>query len=156
MNHFTFFGRAVDVPGLFQSEKSTFARFRIAVKRDFAKNASNRITDFFDCICFGRLAHAAHRNIGKGARIVVSGSVNTIDYSMKDGTKGSKVTFNVSHIQIIDWANRSSRESIKPIGGNKTRYDKFYSPAEYVTEEFTDLSGADKMIGFDDEDMPTL
>ncbi|MCR5691106.1 MAG: single-stranded DNA-binding protein [Eubacterium sp.] len=67
-----------------QGEKETkFARFDIAVNRRKNKNEA----DFFHCTAFGKMAEFIEKYFHKGSRMLVSGRMESNDYTNKNGEK---------------------------------------------------------------------
>ncbi len=67
------------------SSGTTVARFTLAVDRDFKSGDGSKETDFIDCICFGKTAEMAVRNLCKGRLIGVCGRLQLNKWKDKEG-----------------------------------------------------------------------
>lgn len=59
------------------------ARFTLAVDRRGKKDEA----DFISCVAFGKTAEFVEKYVSKGTKIVVSGRIQTGNYTNKDGVK---------------------------------------------------------------------
>mgnify|MGYP000577074552 CR=1 FL=1 len=64
-----------------RGDDGSLTKFTVAVDRRFGEE-----TDFFDCVCYGKLAEVIHKHFSKGREIVVSGEMQCHKYEAKDGT----------------------------------------------------------------------
>ena len=62
------------------------ARYTLAVDRKF-KQEGQPNADFINCIAFGKLGEFAEKYLHKGAKIAVTGRIQTGSYTNKDGQK---------------------------------------------------------------------
>lgn len=86
MNSACIHGRLVRDPELKdyttgKGEPGKLVKFTVAVNRRFGEEA-----DFFDCVCYGKLAEVIDKYFSKGREIVVSGEMQCHKYEAKDGT----------------------------------------------------------------------
>lgn len=71
-----------------QGEQATaIARYTIAVDRRFRRDGDQQTADFISCVAFGRLGEFAEKYLRKGTKIVVTGRIQTGNYTNKDGQK---------------------------------------------------------------------
>ena len=63
-------------------DKRANCKFTVAVDRRYGEE-----TDFFNCVCFGRLSEVIAKFFDKGSEIVVSGEMQCNPYEAKDGSK---------------------------------------------------------------------
>jgi len=61
--------------------------FSLAVTRSFVSSNGEKETDFFNCVCFGKLAEIVGRYVKKGQLINVDGRIQNRTYDAQDGTK---------------------------------------------------------------------
>lgn len=99
MNSVVLTGRVAQDLQCKQTANSQYCRFRIAVDRRFKKGE----TDFFTCVVWGKGAQALADHSYKGAKICVSGSLQSSEYDSKDGAKKRDVEINVSDFDMIDF-----------------------------------------------------
>ena len=64
-----------------KGDPGSLTKFTVAVDRGFGEE-----TDFFDCVCYGKLVEVIHKHFSKGREIVVSGEMQCHKYEAKDGT----------------------------------------------------------------------
>lgn len=62
------------------------ANFTLACERDYAKDGQKE-TDFFDCAAFGKTADFISKYFAKGRMMVVSGRIQTRNWTDKEGNK---------------------------------------------------------------------
>lgn len=62
-------------------------RFQLAVDRKYQADPSNRQADFIDCIAWRQTAEFINRYFHKGSMIAVEGSIQTSNYTDKNGAK---------------------------------------------------------------------
>lgn len=86
MNNITIHGRLTRDPELKKytnkkGDEGDLCNITVAVDRKFGDE-----TDFFDCVCYGRLAQVIDQHFTKGREICVAGSMQCHKYVAKDGT----------------------------------------------------------------------
>ena len=86
MNNFIASGRLGRDPEVRVSEKTSIARFSLAVSRSYVKDGERGV-DFFNCVCFGKNADFAEKYLKKGTKVIVRGRVENDNYTNKDGQK---------------------------------------------------------------------
>lgn len=86
MNKVILIGRLTKDADIRTTEKSTVARFTLAVDRRF-KQDGGQAADFISCVAFGRTAEFISKYIRKGVKIALDGRIQTGDYTDKDGIK---------------------------------------------------------------------
>lgn len=88
LNDIKVMGRLTKDPELRQTQNGTaVAGFTLAVDRDYRDQQGNRPTDFFDIVCWKGTAELVSKYLAKGRLIVVSGRLETRDYTDKNGNK---------------------------------------------------------------------
>lgn len=66
-------------------------RFQIACDRTYQKDSQNRQADFIDCVAWRQTAEFIKRNFHKGSMIAVEGTIQTSNYTDKDGAKRKQI-----------------------------------------------------------------
>ncbi|QVK18226.1 single-stranded DNA-binding protein [Mycoplasmatota bacterium] len=61
--------------------------FSLAVNRNYTSSNGERETDFFNCVCYRKLAEIVGRYVKKGQLISVDGRIQNRSYNAQDGTK---------------------------------------------------------------------
>ena len=75
---------------------------RIAVTRDFVTKGEERETDFFDIVAWKGTAEFAANNFTKGRMIVVKGSLQTRDWTDKNGGKRTSTEIIAANLYFSD------------------------------------------------------
>ncbi len=106
MNKVTLCGRATKEPELRYTQSNiASASFTIAVNRNY-KNANGTYdADFIPVVVWRGLAEALAKHLSKGARVVVSGRIQTRSYDGNDGQKRYITEVVADEADIIDWSN---------------------------------------------------
>jgi single-strand DNA-binding protein len=93
LNHIVIMGRLARDPELRRTQTGTpVASFRLAVERDFKDKASGeRITDWIDVTAWSYTAEFVCKYFTKGRMAVVSGRLQTQEWTDRDGNKRRSV-----------------------------------------------------------------
>lgn len=84
MNKVLLIGRLTRDADLSQSG-STYAKFTLAVNRQFKDKDGSKKADFINCVAFGKTAEVLAQYTQKGSQIGVEGSLQVSNYKDKDG-----------------------------------------------------------------------
>lgn len=85
MNKVILMGRITKDPDVRSNGDSTVTRFSLAVDRRFKKD--NETADFIGCVAFGKTAEFIEKYCHKGTKLVVTGRIQTGNYTNKEGQK---------------------------------------------------------------------
>lgn len=66
-------------------------RFQVACDRTYQKDSQNRQADFIDCVAWRQTAEIIRRYFHKGSMIAVEGTIQTSNYTDKDGNKRKQI-----------------------------------------------------------------
>lgn len=111
MNNVSLCGRLTDNPKIrytASGEKKAIANYTLAVYR------SKEITDFINCVAFGKAAEFAEKYLEKGKQIALSGSIRTETYTDKNGIKRYPVTVWISNQELCGSGKEHSSGSPYP------------------------------------------
>ena len=99
LNVFTGMGRLTKDPEIktTQSGKSV-TTFTIAVDRDFDRGKA----DFFHCVAWNRLADVAARYLKKGQLVVVTGSMQSREWTDRNGNNRTMWEVNLSNVHFTE------------------------------------------------------
>ena len=86
MNSAILCGRLTKDPEIKSTEKSTVARFTLAVDRRI-KAEGQPEADFISCVAFGKTAEFIDKYFHKGMKMLLEGRIQTGNYTDKDGVK---------------------------------------------------------------------
>src|ERR1019366_9505843 len=78
--------------------KSEGVKFSLAVNRG---KEDNRVTDWYECLCFGQTAKTAKEWLQKGKTVIVFGKLSFRDWERKDGKKGHSTEVITDDIQFV-------------------------------------------------------
>lgn len=92
INSVTLMGRLTYEPELRTTPSGVpVVNFQVAVSRDYVKDGEERQADFIDCIAWRQRAEFLSRYFHKGSMIAVEGSIETDNFTDKDGNKRKSV-----------------------------------------------------------------
>lgn len=99
MNNITILGRLGKDVELRQSRETGkfVAKFSVGVTRKFNKD----VTDWFDCVAFGKTGEIIARYFTKGNQIALQGEIQFGSYEAQDGTKRYTTTLVVNTFDFI-------------------------------------------------------
>lgn len=97
MNMIVVSGNTVAKPMLKQGSSKSYTRFRIAVKRRFSQD----LTDFFDVICYGKVAETVCERTDKGSKLIVTGMMTTSDYETTNGERRTGYTIQADNVEFL-------------------------------------------------------
>ena len=86
MNSAILCGRLTKDPDIKSTEKSTVARFTLAVDRRI-KAEGQPEADFIPCVAFGKTAEFIDKYFHKGMKMLLDGRIQTGSYTNKEGAK---------------------------------------------------------------------
>ena len=66
-------------------------RFQVACDRNYQKDSKDRQADFIDCVAWRQTAEFISRYFHKGSMIAVEGTIQTSNYTDKDGNKRKQI-----------------------------------------------------------------
>ena len=115
--------------------------FSIAVDRSYAKQGEDRATDFINIVAWRQSAEFITRFFRKGSMIAVEGSIQTRNYTDKDGNKRTAFEVVVNRASFCGSKNET--------GTNGPRFDAPQQGASY-----TNASEGDFESIVDDDDLP--
>ena len=104
MNVVAIIGRLTHCPEVRYTSSATpkaVCNFSVAVERRFRDADGNAITDYVDCVSFGKTAEFIGKWFDKGVRIGITGELQTSTYE-KDGQKHKSVQVVVSNVEFAD------------------------------------------------------
>ena len=120
MNKTILMGRLTRDPEVRPSEKTTIARFSLAVDRRF-KREGEADADFFDCTAFGRQAEFVEKYLHQGTKVLVTGRLQNNNYTNKDGQKVYGVQIITEEIEFAESKQRDQTQTqtqpMQPYGG---------------------------------------
>lgn len=116
-------------------------RFQIAVDRNYQRQGTERQADFIDCVAWRQTAEFISRYFRKGSMIAVEGSIQTQNYTDKDGNNRKSVEVVANNVSFC---------------GSKTESGSGSAPSyEQPAPSYASAQGSDfEEIVDDDDDLP--
>lgn len=108
-------------------------RFQLAVDRQYQAKGQDRQADFIDCIAWRQTAEFISQYFHKGSMIAVSGSIQTANYTDKDGNKRKQVEVVANNVSFCGGKSDNAQ------GSNK-------ADISYSDDDFEEIA--------DDDDLP--
>ena len=117
-----------------QGQNSTcISRYSLAVDRQF-KRDGEQTADFLNCVAFGKQGEFAEKYLKKGAKIAVTGRLQTGSYTDKDGKKVYTTDVVVESHEFVESKKESGKETqSSPYGSIGT--DGFMNIPDGIDEE---------------------
>lgn len=109
MNVVVLQGRTTREPEVRYSGDMAISRITLAVER--VKKGGTKEVDFINVVAFGKTAEVMEKHVGKGARIVVNGSIKVGSYE-KDGRKVTTFDVIANNIDIIDFKKKEEKQEV--------------------------------------------
>lgn len=101
MNKIFIIGRLTADPSLeTASSGREYSRFTIACDRNFKGSDGNKITDFINCVAFGKTAAFLSQYFSKGKMILVVGELNVDKYTDNEGNNRTAYAVSVSEVSF--------------------------------------------------------
>lgn len=102
MNKVFLIGNLTKAPECAKTEKGiNYARFSIAVNRDYKDQNGEKITDFFNVIAWRQLADLCYKYLDKGNKVCVVGSIENRSYENKDGQKINTYDIKADEVEFL-------------------------------------------------------
>lgn len=121
MNQVCLTGRLVKDPEIrYTQNQKPVASFSLAVERDYKDANGERPTDFVNCVAWNSSATFLERYAQKGARIGVTGSLQTRKWQGKDGGNRYSTEVNCDKVELLEFAKRGDGEE-KPRRESRSR-----------------------------------
>lgn len=108
MNNIVLIGRVATNIELRISEKTTYTRFNLAVKRQGKKDTA----DFIPCVAFGKRAETIKEYIKKGNKIAIQGQLLMSEYEVK-GEKKKTFDVYVESMEFLEPKKKDESEEEK-------------------------------------------
>ena len=104
MNKIELMGRLTKEFEIKKGKETTYGIFTLAVPR----KENKEVTDFVDCVAFGKLAEVIHEYTEKGNRLIVTGSIHFDKFTDKDGNTKTSVRVIVNDFYFVDFKTKQT------------------------------------------------
>ncbi len=140
INMVALMGRLTFEPELRTTPSGTSViRFQVACDRNFQKDPQNRQADFVDCVAWRQTAEFISRYFHKGSMIAVEGTIQTSNYTDKNGNKRKQVEVLANNVSFCG----SKSEN----GSQNEQYTQNSMNIDYDNSDFEEIVD-------DDDDLP--
>ena len=120
-------------------------RFQVAVDRSYQRAGTERQADFIDCVAWRQTADFISRCFHKGSMIAVEGSIQTQNYTDKNGNQRKSVEVVANNVSFCGSRTESGAGAPAP------QQNAYEQPApSYSSAESSDF----EEIIDDDDDLP--
>lgn len=146
INMVALMGRLTYEPELRTTPNGTsIIRFQVACNKNYQKDSQNRQADFIDCVAWRQTAEFISRYFHKGSMIAVEGTIQTSNYTDKDGNKRKQIEVLANNVSFCGGkAENGSQGTQRAQNEQYTQGSMDISPDTSDFEEIVD----------DDDDLP--
>ena len=109
LNRVILIGRLTAKPELRYTESNLpYARFTVAVNRNFRNNDGQAETDFINVIVWRKQAENVCNFLDKGSLVMIEGSLSVNNYEDSEGNRRTFTEVTAQNVQFLDRKNNSS------------------------------------------------
>lgn len=132
MNRVILIGRLTGKPELrYTGSNLPYARFSLAVNRNFSNAQGQRETDFINIVVWRKQAENVCNFLDKGSLVSVEGRIQTGSYDDKDGNKRYTTDVVADAVQFLESKAQSQSRTNSSTGA---------SPYDYQNEPMNDIN----------------
>lgn len=145
MNHIDLIGRLTADPELKQTPSGTsVCTFTLAVQRQYKNKDGSRTADFINIVTWRQQAEFVSKYFKKGSQMAVGGSLQTRQYTDKNGNKRTAFEVMADSVEFVGSNNQGSKTENKAESFNPS------SPAPVTYSQGDAVDFAE----IDDDDLP--
>ena len=150
MNSVVLVGRMTATPELRKTNSNvSVTSFGVAVDRRFRDQNGERGVDFINCVAWRQTAEFICQYFEKGQRIGLAGSIQTRQYTDRDGNKRTAVEVVVDQAEFVE-RKRDSGEA----GGNYAPRSEAPAAAPAPTPSYNNAAPGDFSEIVEDDELP--
>ena len=150
MNRAMLIGRLTAKPELrYTNSNVPFARFTIAINRQFNNQDGSRDADFINIVAWRRNAEVICNYFDKGNQIAIEGRIQTGSYDDKDGNKRYTTDVVVDQFHFIESKAQREASSNNSNNNDVTPYD-YAEPTNDVNVENDPFADFGDSVSIDD------
>lgn len=120
-------------------------RFQVACDRNYQKDSQNRQADFIDCVAWRQTAEFISRYFHKGSMIAVEGTIQTSNYTDKDGNKRKQIEVLANNVSFCGGKSENGSQGTQ--GAQNEQYTQGGMDINPDTSDFEEIVD-------DDDDLP--
>jgi len=98
-------------------------RFQIAVDRNYQAKGQDRQADFIDCVAWRQTAEFVSKYFHKGDMIALTGSIQTENFTDKDGNKRKSTVVSVNNVSFCGAKENGNNGFVPPEEESKLDVD---------------------------------
>ena len=121
-------------------------RFQVACDRNYQKDSQNRQADFIDCVAWRQTAEFISRYFHKGSMIAVEGTLQTSNYTDKDGNKRKQIEVLANNVSFC--GSKAENGSQGTQGAQNEQYTQGGMDINPDTSDFEEI------VDDTDDDLP--
>ena len=119
--------------------------FQVACDRNYQKDSQNRQADFIDCVAWRQTAEFISRYFHKGSMIAVEGTIQTSNYTDKDGNKRKQIEVLANNVSFCGGKSENGSQGTQ--GAQNEQYTQGGMNIDYDDADFEEIVD-------DDDDLP--
>lgn len=120
-------------------------RFQVACDRNYQRSGQDRQADFIDCIAWRQTAEFISRYFHKGSMIAVEGTIQTSNYTDKDGNKRKQIEVLANNVSFCGSKTENGSQGTQ--GAQNEQYTQGGMDINPDTSDFEEIVD-------DDDDLP--
>ena len=149
MNRVILLGRLTAKPELrYTNSNVPFARFTVAVNRQFNNQDGSRDADFINVIVWRKQAEVICNYFDKGNQIAIEGRLQTGSYDAQDGTKRYTTDVVLDQFHFVE--SKAQREASSSNGGQDVSPYDYQEPSNDVNIENDPFADCGDSVSIDD------
>lgn len=121
-------------------------RFQIACDRNYQRSGQDRQADFIDCVAWRQTAEFISRFFHRGDMIAVEGTIQTSNYTDKDGNKRKQIEVLANNVSFC--GSKSENGSQGTQGAQNEQYTQGGMNIDYDDADFEEI------VDDTDDDLP--
>ena len=108
--------------------------FQVACDRNYQKDSQNRQADFIDCVAWRQTAEFISRYFHKGSMIAVEGTIQTSNYTDKDGNKRKQIEVLANNVSFCGGKSENGSQGTQ--GAQNEQYTQGGMNIDYDDADF--------------------
>ena len=112
-------------------------RFQVACDRNYQKDSQNRQADFIDCVAWRQTAEFISRYFHKGSMIAVEGTIQTSNYTDKDGNKRKQIEVLANNVSFCGGKSENGSQGTQ--GAQNEQYTQGGMNIDYDDADFEEI-----------------
>ena len=118
--------------------------FTLAIDRSYVKPGAERQADFIDIVCWRGTAEFSSKYFRKGQLVAVEGSIQTRNYTDKDGNKRKAFEIIASNVHFAE-SKRDVNGGLPPSVGSDNQSQQAASVSTGNNGDFVEIDGDDDL-----------